>query len=454
MRSRRLRQAGLGSLGRRLAAGSALIALVSVVLLAFLTLLLADFDLSSARHESERSSTKAIVANLQGTYLSDPDWKPKDLASTRDLARSIGVGIDVHADGRQLLRVAPLGRPGGTSTLAVVVHGRPVAQVTVTFPFSGLLPEEVAFRRSIERSVVIASALALAVALGAAVLASRRLVAPVRTLTDATRRLAAGDRSSRVGALRAAGEISELATSFDTMAAALEREDGLRRALVADLAHELRTPVAVMQAQVDGITMGVVALDQGAVDSLAEEVAHLSRLIEDLRILSEADAAGLLIRREPVDLAAVASRAASRLAPFFVERGIGLELQLGAVSVLGDPDRLEQVTVNLLSNAAKFSDAGGTVTASVAAGDGEGRLVVTDHGRGIPPEEAGRVFERFFRGAGTRDTSGSGIGLAVVAVLAAAHGGSVSLSSAPGAGSTFTLHIPLAEKLAIERRLG
>ena len=436
--------ARLGSLGRRLAAGSAAIALLSIVLLGALTLLLADFDLTSAKTEQESSSTRALVATLRGTYLSDSDWKPKDLTSTRELARSIGAGIDVRAGQRVLLHMAPPQRAGTTRTLPVVVDHKTVARLTVIFPASGLLPEEVAFRRSIEHSIVIAAALALAVSLGAAVLATRRLVAPVRSLTQATRRLAAGDRSSRVGQVKAAGEIAELATSFDTMAAALEREDALRRTLVADLAHELRTPVAVLQAQLEGIAAGVVALDSAAIDSLSEEVAELSRLIEDLRVLSEADAAGLRIRQEPVDLAEVASRAAARLAPCFVERGVHLDLRLSAAKVVGDADRLEQVAVNLLSNAAKFSDPGSAVFLRVALEEGEGRLVIADHGRGIPPEEQGRVFDRFFRGAGAGGTAGSGIGLAVVSLLTAAHGGRVSLASSVGGGSAFTVHLPPA----------
>ncbi len=431
----------LGSLGRRLVAGSAGIALMSIVLVGALTLLLADFDLSHARSEREGSTTRVLVANLRGTYLSDPDWKPKDLTSTRELASSIGVGIDVRVGNRLLLQVSPPRKAGSRRTIPVVVRHRTIAQLTVTFPASGLLPEEVAFRQSIAHSLVIAAGLALAVALGAAVLASRRLVAPVRRLTDATRRLAAGDRTSRVGEVRTSGELAELASSFDTMAGALEREDTLRRTLVADLAHELRTPVAVLQAQLEGIAAGVVALDGAAVESLSEEVAELSRLIEDLRILAEADAAGLRIRREPVDLAEVASRAAARLAPFFVERGVHLDLQLGATKVLGDTDRLEQVVINLLSNAAKFSAPGSEVLLRVAVEQGEGRLVVADHGRGIPPDEHGRIFDRFYRGAAAGGTSGSGIGLAVVSLLVAAHGGRISLSSSVGDGSVFTVHL-------------
>ncbi len=269
----------LGPLGQRLAAGSVAIALGSIVLLGGLTLLLADSDLTSAGHEREAASTKAIVNSVRSTYLADPDWQPIDLASAEDLVRAIGVGVELRANGRLLMQVAPPAAGGSSRTVPVVASGRTVATAIITFPSSGVLPEEIAFRRSIEKSVALAAGLALLVALGAAVLGSRRLVAPLRSLTLATRQLAAGDRASRVGGLRASGELAELATAFDGMADKLEREDALRRALVADLAHELRTPLAVLQAQLEGLAVGLLSLDQTAVASLAEEVGQLSRLI-------------------------------------------------------------------------------------------------------------------------------------------------------------------------------
>ncbi len=438
------RSSWFGPLGRRIAAGSIAVALVSVVLLAGLTLLLADIDLANAGHERESSSIRAIVGSVRSTYLRDPDWKPIDLTPSKDLASAIGVGVEVRAKGRVLLRVAPTSTGGSSRTVPVTVAGRTIATATITFPQGGLLPEEIAFRRSIEKSVALAAGLALLVALGASLLGSRKLVAPVRSLTLATRRLTAGDRASRVGELRAAGEVAELAAAFDNMAEKLEREDALRVALVADLAHELRTPLSVLQAQLEALTHGVVALDHDAIASLSEEVGQLSRLIEDLRVLSAAEAAILSLHPERVDLASVVSHATARLAPRFVAKGVGLSVGLTPAEVEGDAARLEQVVVNLLSNAVKFTPPGGMVSVSV---DNEGefrRIVVADTGRGIPAVEQGMVFDRFFRSASARDTSGTGVGLAVVAALVAAHKGSVELVSSPETGSTFTVKLPRA----------
>ncbi|MHB1928842.1 MAG: HAMP domain-containing sensor histidine kinase [Acidimicrobiales bacterium] len=289
---------------------------------------------------------------------------------------------------------------------------------------------------------MLAAGLALLVALGASVLGSRRLVAPVRSLTLATRRLTAGDRASRVGEIHATGEVAELATAFDSMAEKLEREDALRVALVADLAHELRTPLSVLQALLEALALGVVSLDHDAVASLSEEVGQLSRLIEDLRVLSAAEAAGLSLHSERVDLARVASNAIARLTPRFVKKEVGLSVSLTPAEMYGDPTRLEQIVVNLLSNAVKFTPSGGKVRVSVDNEGSHRRIVVADTGRGIAVEEQGMVFDRFFRGTASRDTSGSGVGLAVVAALVAAHGGSVDLDSSPGSGSTFTVRLP------------
>ena len=433
----------LGPLGRRVAAGSLAIALVSIALVAAGILLVVDADVGTAGRDQEAATTGAIVAAVRSAYLANNKWQPSDLAAAGDLARNFGVGVEVLANGRRLLQVAALKAGGNSLPFSVVVGRRVVATVTITLPRGGL-PGEADLRRSIERGVAEASGLAVLVAFGAAVLASRRLVAPVRSLTLAARQLGAGDRTSRVSELAAPGELGELARAFDKMAADLERGDALRRALVADVSHELRTPLAVMQAELEGLSVGLVALDQQAVVTLTGEVARLTRSVEDLGMLAAADAAGLSLRRERVDLAQVGARAAARLAARFDEVKVELAVTLAPAEVEGDPGRLEQVVVNLLSNAAKFTPAGGRVQVSVGRLGRECRVVVSDTGEGIPEDEQPWVFDRFFRGAAAKGRDGSGIGLAVVAALVAAHGGSIELRSVLGSGSTFTVRLPSA----------
>ncbi|MHB1499622.1 MAG: sensor histidine kinase [Candidatus Dormibacteria bacterium] len=432
------------SLGRRLAIGSLAVALVSIVLLATVILAVTDADLVSAGREQEMTTTRVFVTTLDSTYQAAGGWRPSTLAAVGELARTTGFGLEVTSHGRQLLDVQASQVEGPSKTFPIIVKGRQVAIASVQFPTSGLSLADANLRSTIGAAVLAASALAALVALVAAVVASRYLVAPVRLLTQAARRLGTGDLSSRVGEVNAPGEIDELARAFDAMASHLQRQDTLRRAVAADLAHELRTPLAVLQAELEALTMGVEKLEPAAVISLSEEVGRLSRLVEDLEVLSAAEAAGPTLRRERVDLGDVARSACARLEKRFADRGVALTMDLRPVAVAADPGRLEQMVVNLLSNSVKFTPSGGSVQLRVDRAGGQGRIVVTDTGIGIPTEEQALVFDRFFRGAGARGTAGSGVGLAVVAELAAAQGGQATLHSSPGAGTTVTVSLPAA----------
>jgi signal transduction histidine kinase len=256
--------------------------------------------------------------------------------------------------------------------------------------------------------------------------------------------MGSGDRAARAGALRAPRELRELATAFDQMADALDRQEQLRRDLVADVAHELRTPIAVLQAEHEALLDGVAEPTPAALASLRDEVLRLARIVGDLQTLAEADAAALRLARSPADLAGIAAAAAGALAGRFEAAGITLAQDLRPVRVLADAGRLHQVVTNLLTNALKFTPAGGRVTISARPSDGAAVLQVTDTGAGIDAEDLPRVFDRFWRGRQAARTSGSGIGLAVAAELARAHGGQLAAASTPGEGTQMTQTLPRA----------
>ncbi|MHB8325194.1 MAG: HAMP domain-containing sensor histidine kinase [Candidatus Dormibacteria bacterium] len=431
-----------------MAVGSLAVALVSIVLLAAVILVATDADLVTAGREQEASTTHLLVTTLNSTYQAAGGWHHSTLMAVGELARTTGFGLEVSSAGHRLLDVEASQIEGPSRIFPIVVAGRRVGTATVQFPTSGLSLADAKLRRTIGTSVVAAAVLAALVAMVAAVVASRYLVAPLRLLTLAARRLGTGDLSSRVGDVAAPGEIDELAHAFDAMATHLQRQDTLRRAVVADLAHELRTPLAILQAELEALAVGVEELSPAAVVSLGEEVGRLSRLIEDLAVLSAAEAAELAPRRELIDLADVARSACARLGKRFSDQGIALSTEVASTTVLADPGRVEQMLVNLLSNAAKFTPSGGTVRVTVERRGGTGRVVVADTGVGIPLAEQGLVFNRFFRGEAARGTTGSGVGLAVVAELAAAQGGSAEVESTPGAGTTITLSLPSAQAAA------
>jgi signal transduction histidine kinase len=257
--------------------------------------------------------------------------------------------------------------------------------------------------------------------------------------------MAGGDRAARVGEIRAAGELRELAAAFDQMAGTLDRQEQIRRNLVADVAHELRTPIAILQAGHEALLDGVAEPTPAELGSLRDEVLRLARMVGDLQTLAAADAAALNLTRRPCDLAELAAAAADSLVRRFEAAGITLDRELAAVPVLADPSWLHQVITNLLTNALKFTPAGGHVTVSTRPDGDDAVLRVTDTGTGIPAEDLPRVFDRFFRGQQASQISGSGIGLAIAAELTEAHGGRLAAASeGPGLGTRMTLTLPAA----------
>jgi two-component system sensor histidine kinase BaeS len=331
-----------------------------------------------------------------------------------------------------------------TVEVPIVVDGRTVGTLEVVFPADGLPEPEREFESSLRWSVVVAGAIAILVALAVALLLARRLDRPLSRLIAAARRLGTGDLSARVGASDAPGEVGELSATFDQMADALAREDEVRRALVADVTHELRTPVTILQASLEELVDGTVEPETDRLSSLHDEVLRLGRILQDLEALAAAQAAGLEMTTHPVDLAEVADEAIRRLRGSFATAGIEPHAELSPATVLGDEDRLDQIITNLLTNALKFTPPGGEVSVTVAANDGDARLEVRDTGAGIDEDEIPHVFDRFWRGRAGSSTSGSGVGLAVVAELVRAHRGRVEVSSAPGKGATFEVILPRA----------
>jgi two-component system sensor histidine kinase BaeS len=314
--------------------------------------------------------------------------------------------------------------------------------VVLRFSETSLPGPDLRLRDALVRTVAIAAGLAALLALGVAVVVSRRITRPVVALTDVARTMEAGDRDVRVSGPAGPGELRELAAAFNRMADALAREDALRKAVVADVAHELRTPITILQAATEALVEGVVRPTARELSSVHDEAVRLGRMVEDLETLSAAEAAGLRLERRVVDLADVARDAVEALRQQFDAASVRLDIRLSPVAVAGDPARLAQVVTNLLTNALKFTPSGGEATIEVSADNGTARLGVTDTGIGISAGEIDHVFERFWRGDRASRAAGSGIGLAVVAELVRVHGGSVRVASTPGEGASFVVTLP------------
>jgi len=325
------------------------------------------------------------------------------------------------------------------------VHGmQRVGTAVVRITGSGIGAADRGLKTALLRAIAGAAGLAALVALLTGLAVARRITRPVTRLIAATRAMAGGDRTARVGEIRTAGELRELAAAFDQMAGNLDRQEQIRRNLVADVAHELRTPIAILQAGHEALLDGVAEPTPAELGSLRDEVLRLARMVGDLQTLAAADAAALNLTRKPGDLAELAAAAADSLVRRFEAAGIALDRQLAAAPVLSDPRWLHQVITNLLTNALKFTPPGGQVTITTGTEDADAVLRVTDTGQGIPAEDLPRIFDRFFRGQQAAQISGSGIGLAVAAELAKAHGGRLTAASEVGHGTQLTLSLPSA----------
>ncbi len=254
------------------------------------------------------------------------------------------------------------------------------------------------------------------------------------------RALASGDRSRRVE-YEAGDELGEMASAFNSMADTIEEEDRLRRNFASEVAHELRTPLAILSSEVEGLQDGVVEPTPSALASLHEETLRLTRLVADLETLASADAAGFALDRRSAPLRPLLEQVAREFRGPYEAEDVRLSAALADVEIEADPTRIQQVVSNLLSNALKFTPAGGEVELTLATEGSAAVITVSDTGSGIAPEDLPHVFDRFYRGRGVR-ARGSGIGLTVAKELVRAHGGEIRVESRPGDGTVFRVVLP------------
>jgi signal transduction histidine kinase len=305
------------------------------------------------------------------------------------------------------------------------------------------------FRTAQRRAVIGGVAVALVVCLALAWWLSRTIARPLEAVSDGASQLARGALGTRVdlpGRRFQPVETRELADDFNAMAASLEGLEGERRAMIADIAHELRTPLAALSMRLDAIQDGLVAFDRAEVALLRRHADLLARLIDDLRLLSLADAGRLRLAMQRMDLGAWLPRAASSYDQAVTRGGAELEVVVPPhpVPVRADPQRLQQILQNLLDNAGKVTPEGGTVTVSIEAERDRAVLRVRDEGPGIPEDELDTIFERFVQGR-RRDAAGnagSGLGLAIVRTLVRLHGGAVAARNWER-GAEMTVRLPL-----------
>lgn len=445
------------SLGRRLTSAFVVIALGSALLTAILINLAfgGRFDtyLDQQRSARESQLTRAFSAAYepgQGWQTDELDQLAPLVAMSGAEVRLVGVsgapiwelrdsqmGSEMSQMHRDMGSASPLTAP---QRLPLTLDGRPIGELYVALPEGTVPVADQEFRRSVNWLLVLGGLVAGTIGVGAGVIVSRRTVRPITELTKAAHDLRAGDHTRRA-TVTGDDEIAQLGRAFNDLVDSVEREDAVRRAFAADVAHELRTPLAVLRSQLEAVQDGVLKPGPALVSSLHDETLRLSRLAADLETMTSADSVEFDLHREPVDLADVVARASAGLSHRFAERRLDLIVRTAPAWVSGDPVRLQQVVTNLLTNALKFVPPEGSVTVSTRHVGNRVELEVADDGPGIDPEDLDHVFERFYRGHRVR-TGGSGIGLAVVAALVHAHGGEVTVVNLPVRGVAFRIVVP------------
>ncbi len=441
-------------LGRRLLAAFLLVALSSVVVLTVAAFVGTNQGLANAqRAERQQTADRAAIA-AAAAYTRAQGWAGADLSAASGIADAAGARLVVqNADATMLWPGKGMG-PGNmhtddTGTIVqapVLVAGQTVGTVRLAFPTTASAGRTVAWSW-----VIGAAAVALAAALLVSGFVVRRLTRPLATMTDAARRFAAGDRSARAEP-NAPGELGEMAGAFNAMADKVVRTDQVRRRLAADVAHELRTPLAALQAGLEELRDGLRPPDSERLGMLHDQTLRLGRVVQDLADLSAAESAALSLHPTETDLAAIARDTLAAQQPQLDAAGVRVNADLAVpVPVHADPDRLHQAIANLLTNTARYCSPGDQVIVRASSDAEAARLDIADTGPGIPADELPHVFDRLWRGQHARAIAGSGIGLAVVRELITAHGGTVTAASSAGSGTTITIRLPQAHNTSVRR---
>ena len=407
---------------------------------------------------------EGYISQLEEYYRSHGDWAGVDtevsfpgrlpLDGHVPTSRERG-GITITDEAGKVIVAGSGYRIGDTVSQAefadadpVAVDGQTVGWILSLRMELGRGPSEALFLNRINQTLIIGAIGALFVALVLGVFLARTLTRPLRELTAATRSVAEGDLGLTVP-VRSRDELGELTASFNRMSEELDRSMSIRRQMTADIAHELRTPISIILGHADAIHDRVLPPTQETFDVIRDEACRLERLVEDLRILSMADAGELPLTRRPIPPNTLLEDVAAAYHPLALERGIEVHSNIAAdlPGVNVDRDRMAQVLGNLLSNALRYTPEGGSVTISVSCLEQDVKICIQDTGLGIGAEDIQYVFDRFYRAdkSRQRDSGGSGLGLAIAKSIVENHDGRIWAESSDDSGTTFCITLPVAD---------
>jgi signal transduction histidine kinase len=441
----------------RLTIAFAFIALVGVALVAILANRATSIGFARYLESGDIVRLEVLQDELGSFYAAGGSWN-----GVNSVLRGSGAGPQ-GGGGGYFLRVLDAdrqevgGRGGQTRSTAEFDAEFPISVDGQTVGYllaepagqSGRAGEQ--YLASVNQAIIWAGLLAIITALILGIFLARRITRPISRLALATRAVAGGDFNQQVE-VTSADEIGQLAEDFNHMAHTLALSERQRRQLLADTAHDLRTPISIIRSHLEAMLDGVFPLTQENLAAIHEETLHLSRLVEDVRILSLAETGHLPLTKKALNLQELAGQVVSSFAPLAELDGVRLISDLPEVrAVMADEARIRQVLANLISNALRFAPLGRqdppTVTVSLLEEAGTVLISVADSGPGLTADQQQRVFDRFWRAAAARDrqSGSSGLGLAIAKSIVEAHNGQISVQSTPGEGTVFTIGLVMVD---------
>ncbi len=399
-----------------------------------------------------------VIADLESTYDKYSSWKKDAIMEDSIWALMLGLEIRIKdANGDVLINsekalnsLSPLVR----RRLDAILQSRSPESDSVFQPYPLFLAGkeigslEVRFLKPRKESIFIARSNTFllislfvigAVAFLLSVLFSKKMTNPIKNLASATEAIMEGNFKRRVD-IAGRDEIGRLSETFNKMVRQLELQESLRRKLISNVAHELRTPLGAMRSEMEGIMDDIVPLDKKQIQSLYEETGRLRNILEGIEDLAQAEATAISMEKQSTELKPFLSHIVERFSKLFFDKGVSIEFECDdKLRIDADPDKLSQIVINLLSNALKATEKGGNVLIKAGQREADVFIEVKDTGIGIKQEDLPFIFERFYKVS----EGGLGLGLTIVKELAEAHGGRIEVKSEYGKGSAFTVFIPL-----------
>jgi signal transduction histidine kinase len=446
----------------------ALVALVSILSLVLLVRLTTQREVTAFMFRGGMSGTMDLVAALEGYYQENEGWKGVEaLFNTPGGHGRMGQGYGRQGMGGMMNQRLILAGAGGElifdtdnpdasgyleegqlrSSIELINGNRTIGYLLPEGGVAFQAGDQTALTQRLDNAARMAALIAGGVSLLLSILLAYTLLRPVRDLTAAVQSLASGQLSHRVK-VRGDDELATLGKAFNQMVESLQKGEQSRQDMTADIAHELRTPLAVQRAHLEAIQDGIYPLTLEALEPVLEQNQTLARLVEDLRTLALADAGQLKLVRSRQDLSEVAAHVVERFQPQANARKVGLFLEPSPETlpeVWVDITRIEQVITNLLTNALRYTPEEGRIILKLDHQPGAILLTIRDNGPGIPSEALPHLFERFYRAghSRSREEGGTGIGLAIARQLAEAHGGRLEGANDPNGGALFSLWLPI-----------